>query len=153
MNNTPAKKAKSEAAPLKDEKLTPSSARSLRIDTSSDDSLPPLESPASSAQVDMAEAGYEQFWQSAAVEAASQISAILASNAIKIASQFTAKQMELNRRAESMALLGRVGWPSRKQPGGPSMASLANGIPASWRLNEGLSRRAAALATPPRLPT
>ena len=33
------------------------------------------------------------------------------------------------------------------------MASLANGIPASWRLNEGLSRRAAALATPPRLPT
>ena len=58
--------------------------------------------------------------------------------------------MELNRQTDKMSGLGlgRVGWPSRKGPDSYRLAPTE--VPATWRVGSGYSRRAAALATPPR---
>ena len=177
-NQTPAKKAKvekpakSEAMTPKEEMITP--ARRLKMDLAltpsstrsqkkmdkdfslaSSPELTINTSPAASsvsAQVDAHQDDLEKFWASAGVEAASEIASKLASAAIKLAAQFTLSQMELSRRADNMAGLGRIGWPTRKLPGEleNSLLAAAGEVPASWRVSGGLSRRAVALATPPR---
>ena len=81
------------------------------------------------------------------ISAAAEISSVLASSAVRLAARYTVQQMENERRVETLAGLGRIGWPRRAIP-----RHMERDIPASWRLLSRCSRRAEALATPPRRP-
>ena len=153
MNNTeamatPAKKAKRDN--VKEEELTPASARSLKIDMENS-SLVASPATSSARRLDDEEELVEKFWRESGIECAAEIASRLASSAVQLAARYTMQQMALERRTAEMkqlgrAELGKVGWPRRKLPG----TSGVYDIPATWRTSPAYSRRAAALATPPR---
>ena len=128
----------------KEERDTPVSQRSLRIDEELSQGVTSPAASSASNKWDNEEEMLENFWKQSGIEAASQIASRLASSAVMLAAKFTLTQMAKEREAASLASLGRVGWPRRKLP----EQLLAQDVPASWRLSA--SRRAAALATPPR---
>ena len=169
--STPAKKARMNLSPKtekatptpKKERSTPGSIRSLKIDVPSSPAIPIKPSPAASwrrgetdqlkpspnnnrarTEMEQEDEMMERFWRASGVEAAAEISSQLASTAVRLAAKWTLMQIQNERTAATLSGLGRVGWPSRAVPD-----YLRDDIPASWRALRA-SRRAEALATPPR---
>ena len=146
---TPAKKMKRDS--VKEERLTPASLRSLHIDTDEDSTTQP--SPAASStglnMVEDEDEMMERFWRETGIDCAAEIASKLASSAVHLAAQYTMKQIYLEKKAAGFGGQRRVGWPGRKLPG-KLLDPVPVDIPATWRVSPTYSRRAMALATPPR---